>query len=55
LIASRLLERHNHFAGVSILKSQFDTLEEPQHAIVVDVAQSPGEIIEEIERRLGLA
>jgi gluconokinase len=57
LIASRLAERHNHFAGVSILKSQFETLEEPREneAVVVDVSESPEQIAGEIDRRLGLA
>lgn len=55
LIASRLATRHNHFAGVSILKSQFETLEEPRDAVVVDVSLSPEEIVDEIDRRLGLS
>jgi gluconokinase len=55
LIASRLAARHNHFAGVSILKSQFETLEEPHNAIVVDVEHSAEELVSEIDRRLGLA
>jgi len=55
LIASRLAQRHNHFAGVNILKSQFEALEEPCDAIVVDVSQYPEAIVHEIDRRLGLA
>ena len=55
LIASRLAQRHNHFAGVNILKSQFEALEEPCDAIVVDVSQYPEAIVDEIDRRLGLA
>jgi gluconokinase len=55
LIASRLTARHGHFAGVSILKSQFETLEEPRDTVVVDVSLSPEEIVDEIDRRLGLS
>jgi gluconokinase len=55
LIASRLAERHNHFAGVNILKSQFETLEEPRDAVVVDVSQPPETIVDDIGRKLGLA
>jgi gluconokinase len=55
LIASHLAERHGHFAGVSILKSQFETLEEPHDAIVVNVSHTPEMIVAEIDRRLGLA
>jgi gluconokinase len=55
LIASRLAERHGHFAGVSILKSQFETLEEPHDAFVVNVSDTPEEIVAEIDQRLGLA
>jgi gluconokinase len=55
LIASRLRERHEHFADVKILASQFATLEEPSNAITIDVTQTPAQIVSEIESRLGLA
>ncbi|MGA8035681.1 MAG: gluconokinase [Candidatus Acidiferrales bacterium] len=54
LIASRLRERHGHFAGVKILASQFATLEEPRDAVTVDISPTPEQIVSEIERRLGL-
>ncbi len=54
LIAKRLQSRHGHYASVSILASQFATLEEPQDAVVVDIDQSPEEIVGEIRLRLGL-
>jgi gluconokinase len=54
LIASRLKDRHGHFATESILADQFAKLEEPEEAIVVDVQPSPPEIVEQIRRRLGL-
>jgi gluconokinase len=48
LIASRLQHRTGHFAGVAILDDQFAVLEEPKNAIVADVAEEPGEIVQEI-------
>jgi gluconokinase len=53
LIASRLRQRTHHFAGEAILDDQFAVLEEPQNAVVVDVAASPEEIVEEILRKVG--
>jgi gluconokinase len=52
VIYRRLLSRHGHFATEKILKSQFATLEEPDDAIVVDVALPPQEIVTEILNRL---
>jgi gluconokinase len=52
LIEERLRARHGHFAGDSILAGQFADLEEPEGAIVVDVASSPERIVGEIRERL---
>jgi gluconokinase len=53
LIASRLRQRVNHFAGESILDDQFAVLEAPQHAdIVVDVSEVPEQIVNEILRKI---
>ena len=55
LIQHRLEGRHGHFMPASLLKSQFDTLEEPtpdEHAIVVDIALPPPEICAAILRGL---
>ncbi len=52
LIYQRLLSRHGHFATETILRSQFEALEEPSDAIVVDVSKSPGDIVAEIRERL---
>ena len=54
LIAKRLQSRHGHYASVSILASQFATLEEPEDAVVVDIDQTPEEIVGEIRLQLGL-
>ena len=55
-IAQRLRARKGHFADEHILAGQFADLEEPTDAdaIVVDISESPEEIVEEICRRLGL-
>lgn len=48
LIRDRLHARRGHFATESILKSQFEDLEVPVDAILVNVANSPDEIANEI-------
>ena len=52
LFAQRLKERENHFMKVEMLKSQFDALEEPQQAIVIDAAKSPTDIVNSIRNSL---
>ena len=54
LIASRVHERTGHFAGECLIASQLATLEEPEHAITVDVDHTPQQIVNEIARRLNL-
>ena len=46
-IYSRMLSRQ-HFMKPAMLQSQFDTLEEPSNAIVVDVRQPEDAVIEDI-------
>jgi gluconokinase len=55
LIAERLRARQGHFANEQILSSQFDDLEEPQGALIVDIAESPEQIVTIIREGLGLA
>jgi gluconokinase len=52
LIASRLRHRTGHFAGEAILDDQFAVLEEPRDAVVVDIAEEPERIVEEILSKL---
>ena len=52
LIASRLRHRTGHFAGEAILDDQFAVLEEPRDAIVVDIAEEPERIVEELLSKL---
>lgn len=52
LIAARLAERVDHYMPASLLDSQFQTLEEPQDALVVDIDATPEEIAADIQSRL---
>jgi carbohydrate kinase (thermoresistant glucokinase family) len=54
LIRERLTTRKGHFMPTALLDSQFETLEIPKQAIVIDISQSPDKIIEEIVKRTGL-
>ena len=55
LISQRLAGRVGHFMNPQLLRSQFDTLEEPNErdAIVEGVAAAPEAIVGEIRVRLG--
>ncbi len=55
LIAARVHSRVGHFAGESLIASQLATLEEPEHAITVDIDHTPDQIVNEIARRLQLS
>ena len=55
-IASRLAGRTGHYMPPTLLRSQFDTLEEPQadeNALVVSIERAPGEIVEAVVEKLG--
>ena len=52
LQARQLQESGDHFMPISLLESQFDTLEEPDDAIVLDPGQPPHEMAEKIIRAL---
>jgi len=54
LLHQRLHSRHGHFMTEQMLESQLATLEEPEHAVVVNVDRSPAEIVTEIRASLGL-
>ena len=54
IIYQRLGLRQGHFATKKLLVSQFAILEEPEDGVVVDVRQTPEDIVEEIRRLLGL-
>ena len=48
LIRSRMKRRSGHFMKTDMLPSQFDALEEPSDAIVVDISPSPSAIVAQI-------
>jgi len=54
LLEERMRSRHGHFMAERMLASQLAALEEPQDAVVVDVSQSPEEIVAEIRKRMAL-
>ncbi len=54
LIQSRLQKRHGHFMKADLLKSQFETLEEPENILTVDIAQEPAAIVRLIKVSCGL-
>ena len=54
LIQQRLKERHGHFMNPDLLESQFDDLEEPEGAIVVDISESPEASVKQIQAKLNL-
>jgi len=55
LIRRRLAARHGHFFDPALRQSQFDALEEPVDALVVDITAAPEQIIDAIVAGLGLA
>ncbi|MBV9387149.1 MAG: gluconokinase [Chroococcidiopsidaceae cyanobacterium CP_BM_ER_R8_30] len=54
LIKQRLEHRPHHYMKVDMLQSQFDTLEEPQEALTVDITQPPEAIVQQIRASLGI-
>ena len=52
LIQKRLQERHNHYMPEQLLDSQFNTLEEPLGALLVEIAQPPQVIVQTIRSTL---
>ena len=52
LILSRMQQRGSHYMKPDMLRSQFEVLEEPKDAIVVDITPPPADIAREIVHRL---
>lgn len=52
LLQSRLSARKDHFFNPNLLRSQFDALEEPTDAIVVNIALPPEAIVDEAVAQL---
>lgn len=53
-IEARLRERSGHFMPPELLASQFETLEPPRRAVVVNAHDSPQRIVENIREQLAL-
>lgn len=51
-IQERMVQREDHYMKANMLQSQFDVLEEPADAIIVDITQSPENIVKEILDKL---
>ncbi len=54
LILSRMNARRDHFMKPEMLRSQFEALEPPAHALTVDIARPPEIVAAEIREKLGL-
>jgi carbohydrate kinase (thermoresistant glucokinase family) len=54
LIQSRLTEREGHYMPPELLDSQFNDLEEPDDALIVNIDQDPNAILNEIILQLNL-
>ena len=51
-ILERLNKRENHFMSSNLLQSQFDTLEKPEDAFVVNIGLNPEDIVEKITNKI---
>jgi len=49
VIYDRMQNRKEHFMGAEMLKSQYDTLEEPEDALVISIVDTPQVIIQKIK------
>ncbi len=52
ILRQRIEKRTGHFAGSQLLDSQFEALEEPNGALVVDVREDPDTIVRRIFQHL---
>jgi gluconokinase len=55
LIHARLLVRKGHYMNPALLDSQFATLERPQDALRLDVAQTPAALVRSVCSEFGLS
>lgn len=51
-IFDRMAKRTEHYMGARMLQSQFDALEDPADALVIEIHISPEEIVSKIETHL---
>lgn len=48
LLWARMLKRPGHYMKAQMLQSQFDALEEPQDALILDIALPVDELVEQV-------
>ena len=53
-VETRLKRRMGHYMTVQLLQSQFEALEEPREAIIIDISHTPEEIVDIIRKGLDL-
>jgi len=51
-IQARIKERKGHFMSAELLQSQFETLEEPDDALIIDISLPPQAIVQEIMSKM---
>lgn len=51
-IETRMKRRKDHYMPVQLLQSQFEALEEPREAVVIDISHPPEEIVDIIRKGL---
>ena len=49
-VETRMKRRKDHYMPVQLLQSQFEALEEPRDAVVVDISHTPEDIIQLIRK-----
>ncbi len=54
VVQRRLAQRKGHFMPPALLASQFEALEEPSNALILDIRESPASLVAEIRLQLGL-
>jgi gluconokinase len=54
LIVERMKGREDHYMKAGMLQSQFEALEEPHGALVIDIDQPPDAIVQQIKQEFGL-
>jgi gluconokinase len=55
LILKRIGERKGHFMKENMLRSQFEALEPPKDALILDIAHAPEDLVAMIREAFGLA
>nr|WP_245817587.1 gluconokinase [Hydrococcus rivularis] len=51
-IWQRIQQRQQHFMKAELLRSQFESLDEPENAIAIDISRTPGDIAMQIAKIL---